>query len=462
MRVSIWIAVAVAVIVALLLLVIGQALVRPTLPLITKAIFSLETISPNADGDADVTQFSYGLSQNARVSLFFYGEDGTVFAFRQDEIRLASENYDILFSGVVDGYELPGENIRGDVERRLIPNGHYTWRLEATNPETGESAEKTGELTIYDGGSTLPEISGFSVSPSRFSPNQDGIEDRVQISAYLTKPADLSVRLIGSDGQDIYVPEREGGRDPGDIGRHEFDYDGGIDRGVEPPPDGEYEVIVTAQDAEGQRVRVTSNLVIDTGGDPQAEIAPQSSGIDVLFAAMPYEPKYYTSTDVTGEPLQVPSNNLDLQFTGITMPVGDMLVFKLTVENYGKVPIRTSGPWPGTVYQWDQVWGAMGVYEQSGSWRVGLRCSTSTVDWPYRWAIGAPDALQQVVDPENGNTYYYLPAGASSEVWGAVRMTSLVKARNPQQCWAGLIHEDVEVVNLRVGARDVELYEPTN
>lgn len=460
MRVSIWVTVSVALLVALGMLVVGQAIVQPDLPLITQASFSLETITPNADGNADVTQFSYGLSRNARVSLSFQTEDGTLFSFRQDEARIASDNYEVLFSGVVDGYTLPGERISGDIERRLMPNGRYSWRLQATDSETGETAEKSGQFVIENAGSTLPEITGFSVSPQQFSPNQDGIEDRVQITAYLTEPSDLIVRLLGADGQEIFIPERDGGRKPGEVGRHEFDYDGGIDRGVEPPPDGAYTVVVSAQDAEGQRVRLTSSLVINTGGDPQAEIAPQAAGVDVVFASMPYDEQFFTSAEQVGKLLPVPNNQQDLQFRAITMPVGDMLIFKLTVENYGKVPIRTSGPWPGTVYQWDQVWGAMGVYEQSGSWRVGIRCSTSTVDWPYRWAIGSPNALTQVTDPENGNTYYYLPAGARSEVWGAVRMTSLVKARNPQQCWAGLIHEDVEVVNLRVGARDIELFEP--
>lgn len=462
MRVSMWVTVVVAVIVALGMLVVGQAVIQPDLPLITHASFSLETITPNADGDADITLFSYGLSRNARIALSFQGDDGTIFTFREDEARIASDSYEVLFSGVVAGYALPNEVISGDVERRLMPNGRYSWRLQATNSETGQTDEKSGQFVIEDAGSLLPEITGFSVSPPQFSPNQDGIEDRVQITAYLTKPSDLVVRLLGVDGQEIFVPERDGGRQPGEVGRHEFDYDGGIDRGVEPPPDGEYTLVVSAQDAEGQRVSLTSSLVINTGGDPQAEIASQSDGVDVIFAPVPYDDRYFTSAEQAGALLPSPDNQQDLEFRAVTMLVGDMLVFKLTVENYGKVPIRTSGPWPGTVYQWDQVWGAMGVYEQSGSWRVGIRCSTSTVDWPYRWAIGSPDSLTQVNDPENGNTYYYLPAGARSEVWGAVRMTSLVKARNPQQCWAGLIHEDVEVVNLRVGARDIELFEPTS
>ena len=42
-------------------------------------------------------------------------------------------------------------------------------------------------------------------------------------------------------------------------------------------------------------------------------------------------------------------------------------------------------------------------------------------------------------------------------------MTDLIPARNPQNCWAGLIHEDVEVsvFNNMVGTRSVELVDPT-
>jgi hypothetical protein len=35
-----------------------------------------------------------------------------------------------------------------------------------------------------------------------------------------------------------------------------------------------------------------------------------------------------------------------------------------------------------------------------------------------------------------------------------------VPSRNPQYFWAGLIHEDVEVVNERVGPELVEIMEP--
>jgi hypothetical protein len=456
MRISIWFTVVVAAITLGAVLVAGQAVLQPNAPLITQAGFSLETITPNADGDTDVTEFSYSLSRNARVSLLLESEEGTQYFFRKDESRIPN-TYRVLFSGVVDGYTLPDDKIDGDVLRRLVPDGRYTWRLRAVS-ESGETDERTGTLVVERGNSPLPEMLNFTVSPNIFSPNQDGIDDRTQMNVYLPKPAELTIYLLGPDGQQIFVPETNSDRKLGEAGRHYFDYDGGIDLGVEPPPDGTYTVIAEAHDLEGQVVQQQTTLTIQTSGDPQAEIAPQPIGVDVIFDVQPYDERYFTSAAQNGDLISEPNVTQDLGFEAITMPLNDMLVFKLTVANYGKVPIRTSGPWPGTVYQQDQVWGAMGIYEQSGSWRVGIQCSTNSTSWPWRWAVGSPDTLVTEKSAD-GNTYYYLPAGANSIVWGAVRMTDLIKARNPQQCWAGLIHEDVEVSirNSRVGARDITL-----
>lgn len=458
MRISSVMAVVVALVVLALVLVVGRVIIQPDRPLIVRAASSLERMTPNADGDSDVTEFSYTLSRNATVSIFFESASGLRFDFRRDEPRIPGD-YAVLFSGVVDGFTLPGETVSGEVLRRLMPDGKYTWNLVATDSASGEQASESGSLTIEQGTTELPELIDFSVAPQIFTPNQDGIDDRVQVNVYLNKAADLSVYLIGPDGAQIYIPELAEGRKPGEAGRHLFDYDGGIDLGVEPPPDGTYTVVALAQDPEGQQVRQTDTLTLQSGGDPQAEIAPQPNGVDVVFTVRPYDERYFTDSSRTGDLIESPDLPEDLEFSTVTLPLGDLLVFKLTVENYGSVPIRTSGPWPGTVYQQDQVWGAMGVYEESGSWRVGINCSTTTRDFPWRWGIGSPDALDKQVDPGTGQTFYYLPAGARSVVWGAVRMTDLVETRNPQQCWAGLIHEDVEVSirNSRVGARDVEL-----
>lgn len=447
------------VIVALIALALAAALgtlvLRPSGPLLSKATFDRTRITPNADGVDDLAVIEYRLSRPATVSIYLDGSNGDRYYFRRDERRI-SGSYRVLFSGIVAGYTLPGEQILGTVERRLIPDDRYTWVIEAVAGKTVE--RKSGILEVAEADSALPEISAFEIHPSEFTPNQDGIRDRVSINVYLEKPAQLSVYLEGPDGQRYYLPEREEGRLPGDMGNHEFDYDGGVDQGLEPPPDGEYAVYAVAQDAEGQRIVRQGRLSIRDGGLPQVEIVPQATGAVVYFGSMPYDERYYTDLEVTGEKIPRPEGVVS-DLTTLTMPLGDLLVFKLTVSNYGSTPVRTAGPFPGTVYQFNQRAASLEAYEESGAWRIGLNCDTAYSDFPWRWALAPLEELQAVYDEESGETYYYLLPGQRAEVWGAIRMTEIRKARNPQDCWAGLIHEDVGIpaFQSRVGEREIEL-----
>ncbi len=458
MRVSIWIIVIAALLATGVVLTAGRMLLQPDLPLITYAGFAPEVITPNADGDDDVTLFTYGLSRSAQVSLIFVNEDGSQFVYRENEPRVA-DDYQVYFSGVVDGYTRPGETFSGDVLRRLIPDGTYSWQLNAVDSMIGETQQMTGSLVIENGDAPLPELISFTVSPEVFTPNQDGIADRAQVNVYLSKTADLIVYLQGEDGDIIYLAERREGREPGEPGRHDFDYDGGVDLGADPPPDGMYQVVAIAQDAVGQRVRRTASLTIQAGGDPLAEIAPQPVGVDVVFAHQPYDEAYFSEIGQPGELIAPPDGPLDLSLTGLTIPLNDLLVFKLTVENYSEVPIRTTGPVPGTVYQQDQRAATLGWYEEPGAWRVGIDCDTAATDYPWRWALGSAENLLAEQDPATGDYYYYLPPGEQAVVWGGIRMTELLENFNPQNCWAGLIHEKVEVSlrNSRVGPREIEL-----
>lgn len=455
MRLSIWLVGIAALLALAVVLVAGRFLINPDRPLITDAAFSSDTITPNADGSDDVAVFSYGLSRNARVSIWFEDEQARRFMFRSGEPR-APGDYQVEFSGVVDGFTLPGETVQGEVIRRLLPEGRYTWHVIAEPIQGGAAAELTGVLTIRDADPTLPELVTFSVSPDIFTPNQDGIADRTRINVYLKKASRLTAYLEGADGLQIYLSERTEGRKEGEPGRHDFDYDGGVDLGSDPPPNGTYTVVAQAEDAEGQQVRRTTMLTIESGGDPQAEIAAQPVGADVVFDHAAYDPRYFGPD---AQLIPSPDDPQSLGFTAVNIPLGDLLVFKLTVDNYGKVPIRTSGPPPGTVYEQNQVAATLGWFDESGAWRVGIDCDTATRDYPWRWAVGSPDVLETIQDPVSGNTYYYLPPGKQAVVWGAVRMTNLVESRNPQNCWAGLIHEDVAVSerNSRVGARSIEL-----
>ncbi|MEB2287782.1 MAG: hypothetical protein OZ934_06715 [Anaerolineae bacterium] len=439
-------------------LVIGYLVLRPPVALLTAASFDRPRISPNADGEDDLAVIEYRLSRPAAVSIYLSAPNGDRYYFRQDERRSAG-CYRVLFSGVVGGYTLPGETIAGVIESRLIPNDTYTWVIEAAGD--GETEQKSGTLIVAEADSALPEITAFEISPAEFTPNQDGIRDRVSVNVYLAKPASLSVYLEDAAGQRYFLTEREEGRQPGDMGNHEYDYDGGVDQGMVPPPDGEYAVFAVAQDDEGQRIVREGRLAIRDGGRPLVEIVPQKVGAVVYFSWMPYAERYYTDLDTAGEKLAKPEGVIS-DLTTLTLAQGDLLVFKLTVHNYGATPVRTAGPFPGTVYQFDQTAASLEAYEESGAWRIGINCHTAYSDFPWRWALGPLDELQAVYDDERDETYYYLLPGQRAEVWGAIRMTEIRKARNPQECWAGLIHEDVGIppFQSRVGAREIELVVP--
>src|SRR5207249_3283758 len=102
--------------------------------------------------------------------------------------------------------------------------GDYTWTIEAI-PDTGDPMSASGDLTVADADLLLPAIQNFDVSPQLFTPNQDGIDDRVKINIFLPKPATLTVYLEDQDKGRYYISERMEGREPGEQGAHVFDYD---------------------------------------------------------------------------------------------------------------------------------------------------------------------------------------------------------------------------------------------
>jgi hypothetical protein len=295
---------------------------------------------------------------------------------------------------------------------RLLRDGRYTWVIEAVD-QAGTSDKVTGELTVENADPFLPDIQEFTISPEVFTPNQDGLSDRVTINATIPKDANLTVYLIDEDGKQYFIPEAAGGRKVGEQGRHQFDYDGGVDLGVSPPPDGTYTVLVEAKDLEGQHMKRTGQVTIRDGGVPLAEIVGQPVGDTVTYSS---------------------------EF----VKVGDVLTFELTVENYGDAPIRTTGPAPGFVYDQDEVYASTGFYVESGAWRVGIHCDTCEIDYPYRWALGTAEELTPIED-EEGRIHYYLMPGKRSVVHGGIRLFNIVPSRNPQLFWAGLIHEDVAI-----------------
>ncbi len=408
-----------ALVVAALALGAAWGVLRPSGPALTGAAFAFDAITPNADGDRDVTRITYDLRRPATISIYLTNPEGQIFYFRREKPRDAGE-YQLDFSGIVEPYVLGGDSFAGELGVRVLQNGEYAWVVEAVDAN-GPSGRFTGSLTIANADTTLPELLNLSVSPKLFTPNQDGLDDRVNITVYLSKdiaPNGLHVSLIGPTGAHIPISEKPSDRQPGERGLHAYDYDGGIDNGQKPPPDGEYAVRLEAEDRLGQKVAISDALTIQHGGLPRAEI-------------------------VQGE----------VEWSSETLVLGQTVFFTLTVENYGTAPIRTSGPPPGTVYSSMNInANTLGEYDQSGAWRVGIDCDTCIKDYPWRWGLGTSENLSLIPDA-NGQAQYYLMPGQKALVSGGIVLDTLIASRNPQYFWAGLIHEDVgvDLVNNRVG-----------
>ena len=70
-------------------------------PLLRDVTVAPDQISPNADGDTDVTEIRYKLSRSAYISIFFENEDGDQFYFRKDR-RRSPGSYRVQWGGVMD------------------------------------------------------------------------------------------------------------------------------------------------------------------------------------------------------------------------------------------------------------------------------------------------------------------------------------------------------------------------
>ena len=89
---------------------------------------------------------------------------GSTFSIRTAQRTPAGE-YALAFSGVVAGYTLPDEEFESQVERRLIPNGEYTWSFTAQAVDDQETAaadtrDVTRAYTLLDH-ATRDGVEGF-------------------------------------------------------------------------------------------------------------------------------------------------------------------------------------------------------------------------------------------------------------------------------------------------------------
>jgi len=144
-----------------------------------------------------------------------------------------------------------------------------------------------------------------------------------------------------------------------------------------------------------------------------------------------------------------------------TVVIGQTLYFTVTVENYGSAPIRTFGPWSGTVYEQSENSNTLGFFEEDGAWRIGIDCDACIRDYPWRWGVGTPETLTPIPD-ESGQMHYYLMPNQRAVITGGIVLTEVIDRRNPQYFWAGLIHEAVGIstINNRVDPKQITIEKP--
>jgi len=382
-------------------------------------------ISPNADGNADLARISYRVNAATTVSIGLVDAAGRRYALVDADPRPARPlQYERLFNGIVDG--------------RMLPNGDYQVQVEFS--AGGGTQRASAPLRIENAKASPPRIADFTVAPTTITPNRDGVGDRAYINVYIDQKATLNVYVTGPNGFRYDVPRREGVvlkpsvDGVSEPGRYTYEYDGGIDLGADPPPDGVYTLTVEATDAMGQRDMRTATLTLKESGRPMAEIAVQPNGDGAQWS----RPRPQT-----------------------TLQVGDTLFFTTTVRNTGLVAIRTGGPFdPADCYTLDQNRFTKGFTQESGAFRIGVDFESNTgMDHPFRWGVGTLAELR-VVDHEGGKLYYLDP-GRQVEIHGCVRLNR-IPSRNPFYVWVSLIQEDVEIasINSHVSPLLVTLVKP--
>ena len=410
-------------------------------PMLSGAQVLPATISPNADGTDDVADVTYQVGRPANVSIYFVDSNGQRYYFRKNQPRSPGK-YDVYWGGVINEPKLrqvPGG--QESVDSWVLPDGVYRWVIEATD-ENGRQDRAEGQITLKDADTTLPDLQRFTVVPKQFTPNQDGIDDKVSVSYYLAKKAER-VRVYlqpatasQQPGLKYPITERpsQSNVDAGEVGYHGYEYSAGVDLNAVPPPDGDYIVKAEAEDKVGNHVSVSTTLTIREGGKPLAEIA----GGEIAW-----------SGEMNRE---------------VSVPIGQSLCFTTTVDNIGPTPIRTAGPWPGQVYKFTENNNTLAVkhnepswYQQAGSFRFGINFDTTGVDFPFRWAIGRPEDLEKRVI--NGQPQYYLLPGHRGQVFGCIEFDQKPPS-GTQFWWGGLIHEFVEVVNDQVNRIQVNVGVP--
>lgn len=358
--------------------------------LLSNVSASSRLIQPNGDGINDTLTINYTIGRPATLTAYVEDARGERYTLRDNVPRVPSrEPYTLVFDGTVAG-KTP------EVRQQVLPDGAYTWRLEARAQDTGEIQTASGSFEVRDASAELPTIEDLQVTP-RFSPNEDAVDDVAYFTYRLPVSATVSINIADASGNVIPfitdLPE-------GPYAQSHI-WNGRQPNGALVSA-GTYTYTITARDEVGNIVERSGQIEVENPGRAVAAI-----------------------TFVHIAPVEV--------------AIGNAITVTARVKNIGDVPIRTQGPPSGHQYTTnvsfssieEQRWAEKG----GGFWRLGLDWGGGRA-YPFRWALSDKPMDQWTVP----GAYDTLEPGEEVEVTGSV----IIEQREDRmEFFAGLVHEGV-------------------
>jgi hypothetical protein len=370
--------------VALVLIACGQ---RETL---SNVHTSTDVITPNGDGVDDSLTLSYSIGTPATISVFLEDQAGKRYTLRDKQPRVPSSTaYSLLFDGTVEGTE-------ANLVQQVLPDGSYTYTVEATPVGGGLPSTVTGQIQVRDAADQPPSIEDLSVT-EQFSPNEDADDDVAYFTYRLPVTATVTINFTDQNNAPIpFITELEEGPY---AQSHIWDGkrpDGSL------VSTGTYTYTIVARDQVGNIVQRQGQIAVS---------APGRSAARITFA----------------------------QISPVKVALGSAITVTVRVKNTGDVPIKTQGPPSGFQYTTDDIFSSIEDRrwddKGGGFWRVAL-------DWggghgyPFRWAM-SPRPMEQWAKP---GEWDYLQPGEEVEISGSVRVE---QREDRMQFYVGLAHEGV-------------------
>lgn len=209
----------------------ATALARPAVPALVIGDVSAApaVISPNGDGRDDAVRVSALLSAAATWSVTFSTASGAVLAQSSGSGSLVSATWDGRAGGA------------------QVPDATYRWTISASDPASGASAASGGVVRVDVTPPLLVPTTPTSLVPATFSPNGDGIADRIATGVTSSEAGTLDATVATASGQVVTtfgVPLK--------VGANTVTWDGRSSTGTI-VPDGSYVLSIVPRDVAGNQ-----------------------------------------------------------------------------------------------------------------------------------------------------------------------------------------------------------------